>query len=49
MNIEQEIKRIVEQLHSHYVHLVDGYELNNIMPTGTPQLHRQLHPGRRQV
>ena len=32
MNIEKEIKTIVEALHSHYVHLVDGYELNNIMP-----------------
>lgn len=32
MNIEREIKRIVELLHSTYVHLVDGYELNNIMP-----------------
>ncbi len=32
MNIEQEIKRIVELLRSTYVHLVDGYELNNIMP-----------------
>lgn len=32
MNIEQEIKTIVTALGSHYVHLVDGYELNNIMP-----------------
>lgn len=32
MNIEQEIKTIVESLHMQYVHLVDGYELNNIMP-----------------
>lgn len=32
MNIEQEIKRTVELLRSTYVHLVDGYELNNIMP-----------------
>lgn len=32
MNIEQEIKTIVQSLHQQYVHLVDGYELNNIMP-----------------
>ena len=32
MNIEQEIKAIVLSLHQQYVHLVDGYELNNIMP-----------------
>lgn len=32
MNIEKEIKTIVRSIGSHYVHLVDGYELNNIMP-----------------
>lgn len=32
MNIEQEIKTIVQSMHQQYVHLVDGYELNNIMP-----------------
>lgn len=32
MNIEKEIRTTVEALRSHYVHLVDGYELNNIMP-----------------
>lgn len=32
MNIEQEIRTIVESLDSYYVHLVDGYELNTMMP-----------------
>lgn len=32
MNIEQFIKQTVQAIGSHYVHLVDGYELNNIMP-----------------
>lgn len=32
MNIEQYIKQAVETIGSHYVHLVDGYELNAIMP-----------------
>lgn len=32
MNIEQFIHETVESMGSHYVHLVDGYELNNIMP-----------------
>lgn len=32
MNIEQEIKRTVQDTGSHYVHLIDGYELNSIMP-----------------
>lgn len=32
MNIEREIERHVNVIGSHYVHLVDGYELNSIMP-----------------
>ena len=40
MNIEQEIKTIVQSLHQQYVHLVDGYELNNIMPKLSRQAPR---------
>lgn len=32
MNIEQKIKTIVQSLHQQYVHLVDGFELNSLMP-----------------
>lgn len=32
MNIEQKIKELVEAVGSHYVHLIDGYELNAMMP-----------------
>lgn len=32
MNIENEIKTTVQAIGSEYIHLIDGYELNNIMP-----------------